>query len=129
MVAIQVGFANGARSPVFGTDSNENSELQIVNIDTDKEIKYASMRASWSYSGLRFYDRTNSLISEIIWYDEGEWTALQEVPEGQHIVGLKCDYESVDYVIQHISFMLGKQDEQILTGELRFPEYAVYPTD
>ena len=27
MVAIQVGFANGARSPVFGTDSNDNSEL------------------------------------------------------------------------------------------------------
>ena len=61
---------------MFGTVSSDNSELQIVNIDTDKEIKYASMRASWSYSGLRFYDRSNSLISEIIWQDEGEWTAL-----------------------------------------------------
>ena len=76
MVAIQVGFANGVKSPVFGTDSTNISGMNIATIDTDREIKYASMRASWSYSGLRFYDRTNTLITEIIWSDEGEWTAL-----------------------------------------------------
>ena len=61
-------------------------------------IKFVSMRMSdsASYTGIRIYYKrghTAVAIEEEIWSEEeeGAWTAPQRVPDGQVIIGFRCN--------------------------------------
>ena len=45
------------------------------------------------------------------------------------VVILLFVFTSLFILKRYLSFILGKKGENKLTGELRFPEYAVYPND
>ena len=81
------------------------------------------------YHGIRLSDAKNKIIAENIWYDEdwGEWTPLQEVPEGEQIIGLVCDSASSNELL-HLTFLLGRKGKAEVSGEMYFPPIFIYPT-
>ena len=62
------------------------------------------------------------------WFtQEGEeWTPMVEIPEGSHIIGIKCDTESRNDYITNIIFLLARRGVPEITGELRFPPVKAF---
>ena len=100
---IQLYFENGFTSPFFGT--SEKTTTRVIRFDTSREIRYVSMLVhlgTWYYGigvqyyGIAFYDSNNDLIVRRQWAESDwneiqiTWTDKQMIPEGQHIIGLRC---------------------------------------
>ena len=94
-------FRNGEESPAAKTNWERDLKEGSYRVDRwvdRKTVKFVSMRMtnSASYTGLRIYyarGRTSVAIDEVVWSDEeeGAWTAPQAVPDGQVIIGYRCD--------------------------------------
>ena len=91
-------FANGLSSTLFATDSTSkyDSVIEAGLEPSDSPLRYISMRI---YSvdgvdhltGLQFQAENRRQLLNIEWEQYGSWTDWKEVPEGEEIVGLKCD--------------------------------------
>ena len=134
MSAIQLVFANGVETPLFEAEDAPNETLQVIDIDQTREIRYVRMKLYYGiyYTGLWLIDDTGETIVKDVWFDVGSdldiWMPQQEIPIGQHIIGLKCDTLGHEHGINHLSFLLGNQDHVCVVGDLRFPAMEVYPT-
>ena len=77
MSAIQLYFKNGNESPLFGVSSSVNDDVQTIDIDTSRDIRYVSakIKGRYPYTGLRFYGADKTIITEYSWDVDGEWTS------------------------------------------------------
>ena len=84
LTGMQLSFGNGATHSMFEVSSANNDMLRIVDVETNRQIRYVSMRIKWryAYTGLRFYETQDQLILDQTWEDVGDWTPLQEIPVG-----------------------------------------------
>ena len=77
------------------------------------------------YTGLELVDSSGGTIVEDHWFDidssNDKWTEEQQIPSGQHIIGLKCDTLGYEQGINQLSFLLGEVGQPGIVGELRFP--------
>ena len=130
MNGIQLLFASGARSPLFETTNAYKYSLKSFEIDPTKEVRYVRMVIKYGiyYNGLEFFDENEESIVKEVWRSSGSWTEKQEIPPGQHIIGLKCDVATESASVNHFSFLLGEVGKTEVVGELRFPARQVYPT-
>ena len=139
MNGLLMAFRDGEDSPAalvadWGTHLSERS-YRIDRPIARKTVKFVSMRMknSATYTGLRIYwerGRTALAIDEEVWSDEdeGAWTAPQQVPDGQVIIGYRCDTVSSPSFIRQLSFVLGVEGQPEIAGEIRFPSLATYPS-
>ena len=64
------------------------------------------------FRGIRLYDADQELIVDEDWreYELGgdeKWTQLQEIPDGQQIIGVQADDSNSVNTLIALSFMLG----------------------
>lgn len=59
------------------------------------------------FEGLRLLDENKDPIVDRVWSDSsfGEWSELQEIPEGLHIIGLKANLVENDFITD-LTFLL-----------------------
>ena len=75
-------------------------------------------------------DDGNTIMQKILMdlkKSDDHWWPTQEIPIGQHIIGYKCEPYGYEHGLNHFSFLLGKIGEPGIVGELKFPDYQVYP--
>ena len=83
-------------------------------------------------SGMHFFDENEVVITGGVmpYADENEqplfkWTPLQNIPEGERIIGFKASTEGARFV--NVSFILGAINQPNITRELRYPELEIFP--
>ena len=109
-------------------------EFRIDRWGIRKDVIFISMRMrdSSEYTGIRIYykKRTGTVgIEEEIWSEDpdGQWSTPAPIPEGQAIIGYKCDMLSSDKVLRHLTILLGEIGKPDIVGEIRFPTLITYP--
>ena len=131
MSAVQLVFKNGVISPLLEANNAKYSDMnKSFTIDTSKEIRYVRMATKYGvyFNAIWFLDDKYETISKEVWRSSGEWHRPQEIPRGQHIIGIKADTLGCDSCIQAVSFLLGEIGKSGIVGELRFPELQETPT-
>ena len=93
-------------------------------IPVAKEIRYVSIAVFGGLicTGMRLYDDNHELIHKNSPYEssvEGAVWIEQEVPAGQHIIGVSAN-PSQD-VLYHLAFILTNKTDKVITGKLEFP--------
>ena len=76
---IQLVFSNGIATPLFQSTAAEWDELNKVELDATRTVRYISLRFnSVAYEGLRLYDEAEDYILDLTWHQspKGEWSAL-----------------------------------------------------
>ena len=123
-------FANGVASPVFEAPEASDDKLRSFTIDTTREIRTVRMFMKYGiyYMGIWLQDDEGETIVKEVWLQSGGWTEPQEIPRGQHIIGIKCNVEDEPKGVNHISFLLGEIGKPGVVGQLRFPDRVLYPT-
>ena len=101
-----------------------------ISINNSKAIRHVSMlmNLGLAYEGLRFFDESYSMITDIQWADDSttsRWTPMQGIPVNKHIVGFKCNTEGLS--LHYISFLLGPIGHAEITSEINIPKLEVYP--
>ena len=85
--------------------------LQSVPLDTEREIRYISLRSkALSYEGIRFYDANFEFILDLTWHlsPQGDWSELVEIEEGKQIIGLRTNgFDDQQGLIFFLEFVLG----------------------
>ena len=77
--------------------------FKFIDIDPNRQIRSISVRSDpcgWIF-GLRLMDEDGVNIVDANWnkVEEGDWVT-KDIPEGEEIIGLKCDDQ-----IKRIGFM------------------------
>ena len=91
----------------------ENNNYSLDGWWNRKEVKFVSflMIDYAHYNGIRFYysQRNGLAIEEDIWSNEngGDWTSPRPVPDGQVIIGFKCNTMSDENYIRQLGLVLG----------------------
>ena len=80
------------------------------------------------YSGIKFEDADRAVVNYKIWFGFGEWSRSQEIPEGWSIVGLRCETQRTNYLI-NLAFIISPDSDPTIEKEIPFPDMALYPTE
>ena len=94
-------------------------------------VKFISMRTETNgigYNGIRLYEDARDLILDKTWMYSGEWSPLQEIPDGHQIVGLRTNKQINEHYLTRLTFLLAEVGTNQLSGEISFDEVEVYPT-
>ena len=86
-----MGFENGVRSPMFEIMEYSSNSLssrfptRSISVNNSKAIRHVSMLMNLGlvYEGLRFFDESYSMITDIQWADDSttsRWTPVQGIP-------------------------------------------------
>ena len=99
-------FSDQSESPMYETVDAEDEDYETLEIDQfgQRDIRYIRMRINEetaALTGIALMSSWTVTIAEETWSgrasDKSEvWTDLQEVPEGQRIIGLKTDTTSTE---------------------------------
>ena len=66
---IQLVFSSGIQTPLFEPDAAYYDELNKIELDTSRTIRFISLRYnSVAYEGLRFYDEEKDYILDLTWH-------------------------------------------------------------
>ena len=128
---IQLVFGTRVKSPKNQAVQAQNDKLKEIDFDSSDTVKFISMRMESNgigYNGIRLYADTRSLILDKTWMYSGEWTPLQQIPDGHQIVGLRTNNLVNDHYLTRLTFLLAEVETDKLTGEISFDEEEVYPT-
>ena len=95
---------------MFEADTATSDVERSIQVDTDREIAYLSMRidSGVKFDGIRLYDGAMNYIVDVTWNSytspSSKWSDLYAIPEGQQIIGLSCNAteEEVDYNIRSL---------------------------
>ena len=94
-------------------------------------VKFISMRTEPNgigYNGSRLYEDARDLILDKTWMYSGEWSPLQEIPDGHQIVGLRTNKQINEHYLTRLTFLLAEVGTNKLSGEISFDEVEIYPT-
>ena len=104
---IQLLFEDGSQSHMI--DITGRDTRYFFEIDQSRDIRWLSMLVVWDdhFEGIRLYDEDMDLIVDKIWHDSpfGIWSEVQEIPKGQHIIGVKVNTIEND-LITDLTFIL-----------------------
>ena len=99
------------QTPLFESDAAQWDKLYTKEIDTTRTIRYISLRFNdVAYEGLRLYDESKDFILDLTWHlsPKGEWSELEKIPEGQQIIGMRCNtFDETFGVIFYLEFVIG----------------------
>ena len=72
-------------------------ELKTIKIDTSKRICKIAMKVwnGFAIVGFRLIDEEGQHLVDLNWSGVGNW-AIQDIPEGNEIVGLKCNTQKYE---------------------------------
>ena len=95
---------------MFEADTATSDVERTVQVDTEREIAYMSMRmdSGVKFDGMRLYDESANFILDVTWNSHitatSKWTGLHPIPEGQQIIGVSCNAteEETDYNIRSL---------------------------
>ena len=74
---------------MFEADTATSDVERSVQVDTDREIAYMSMRidSGVKFDGIRLYDEFANFIVDVTWNKwaspTSKWSILHKIPEGQ----------------------------------------------
>ena len=109
LCGIQFGFTDGTRTPLFETKlaKDDEQELKRIEIDPNVEVRKVSMKVwnGYAIKGLRLTDAEGKHHVDLNWANVGQWS-VQEIPEGQEILGLKCNTSNHVNAIPRIGLIL-----------------------
>lgn len=123
LTAIQLAFSNGNQSPIFSVGYTSEAEFETIRIDQSQQIRYIKMRVQ-SHSniieGIALMSLESDYIIDVMWDEEssyngeitaaqGDWTQPQEIPVGQHIIGLWANTDDSDS-IRGLAFLTTELD-------------------
>ena len=79
----------------------------MIKIDPDMEIRKVSMKVwnGYAIKGLRLTDGEGKHLIDFNWANVGQWS-VQEIPDGQEIIGLKCNVNNHPNAIPRIGLVL-----------------------
>ena len=107
LTGIQLMFEDGSESHLIhqrGKDPRYYFEM-----DEKVEYRWVSMLIIWNeyFEGIRFYDEEKNPLVDKVWSSSpfGVWSELQEIPKGQHIIGLKANLIEEDFITE-LTFIL-----------------------
>ena len=130
IAGMQMVFNNGVESPWIEVDEPVSAETRNLTVDPRRQVRWINVSSLflYQYVGIALWDQNQMPILEEDWnfYAYYYWDNPKEVPDGQHIVGFKCNTRSRDY-IKNLSFLLGKEGQPGVYSELRFPSVYTYP--
>ena len=109
LCGIQFGFTGGVKSPLYQTalGNDPKHELKTIKIDTKKVIRQVSMKVwnGYAIKGLRLTDNEGEHMINLDWAGVGQWSH-DDIPEGQEIIGLKCNLSSYPSAIPRLGLLL-----------------------
>ena len=114
----------------FDINAVETETLTIIAPTLIRKISMSMHRGIY-YTGIAFYDVDEVLIynGSGVWTLEDssndKWTPIEEIPEGQRIIGLKATTSGK--FIANISFILGTIGNRDIAGEIQFPKLESFP--
>ena len=88
------------------------------------------MRISYGayYSGIKFLSADKGIVNYKIWFGYGEWSKLQTIPEGWSIVGLRCESERTNYLI-NLALIISPDNNLEIEKEIPFPDLESFPSE